>query len=54
MAQAGLDVSKLSPHSTRAAPVSAAYRASVNLDEILKKQLVGHQNVVLRNSTTSR
>ena len=36
MAQAGLDVSKFSPHSTRAASVSAAHRASVNLDDILK------------------
>ena len=36
MAKAGLDVSKFSPHSTRAASVSAAHRASVNLDDILK------------------
>ena len=36
MAQAGLDVSKFSPHSTRAASVSTAHRASINLDDILK------------------
>ena len=36
MAQAGLHVSEFSPHSTRAASVSAAHRASVNLDDILK------------------
>ena len=36
MAKAGLDVSKFSSHSTRAASVSAAHRASVNLDGILK------------------
>ena len=36
MAKAGLDVSKFSPHSTRAASVSAAHRASVILDDILK------------------
>ena len=36
MAQAGLDVSKFSPHSTRAASVSASHRASANLDDILK------------------
>ena len=36
MAKAGLDVSKSSPHSTRAASVSAAHRASVNIDDILK------------------
>ena len=36
MAQSGLDVAKFSPHSTRAASVSAAHRASVNLDDILK------------------
>lgn len=36
MTQAGLDVSEFSPHSTRAASVSAANRASLNLDDILK------------------
>ena len=36
MAQAGLDVSKFPPLSTRAASVSAAHKASVNLDDILK------------------
>ena len=36
MAKASLDVSKFSPHSTRAVSVSAAHRASVNLDDILK------------------
>ena len=36
MAKSGLDVSKFSPHGTRAASVSAAHRASVNLDDILK------------------
>ena len=36
MAQAGLDVSMFSPHSTREASVSAAHRATFNLDDILK------------------
>ena len=36
MALAGIDVTKYSEHSTRAASVSAANRASVNLDGILK------------------
>lgn len=36
MDQAGIDVSKCSPHSTRAASVLAASTASVNLDAILK------------------
>ena len=36
MAKAGLDVSKFSPHGTKAASVSAAHRASVNFDDILK------------------
>ena len=36
MAKASLDVSKFSPHSTRAVSVSAAHRASVNIDDILK------------------
>ena len=36
MALAGIDVTKYSAHSTRAASVSAANRASVNLDDILK------------------
>lgn len=36
MTQAGLDVSEFSPHSTRAASVSAANRACLKLDDILK------------------
>ena len=36
MTQASLDVPKFSPHSTGAASVSAAHRASLNLDDILK------------------
>lgn len=36
MALAGIDVTKYSAHSTRAASVSAASRASVNLDDILQ------------------
>ena len=36
MTQAGLDASKFSPHSTSAASVSVAHRASLNLDDILK------------------
>jgi len=36
MIQAGLDVSEFSPHSTRAASVSSANRASLKLDDILK------------------
>ena len=36
MAKAGLDISKFSPHGTKAASVSAAHRASVNFDNILK------------------
>ena len=35
-AKAGLDISKFSPHGTKAASVSAAHRASVNFDDILK------------------
>ena len=36
MALACIDVTKYSAHSTRAASVSAASRASVNLDDILQ------------------
>ena len=36
MSLAGIDVTKYSAHSTRAASVSAASRASVNLDDILQ------------------
>ena len=36
MSLAGIDVTKYSAHSTRAASVSAASRASVNLDDILR------------------
>lgn len=36
MAIAGIDATKYSAHSTRAASVSPAIRASVNLDEILQ------------------
>ena len=36
MTSAGIDVTKYSAHSTRAASVSAASRASVNLDDILQ------------------
>lgn len=36
MALAGIDVTKYSAHNTRAASVSAASRASVNLDDILQ------------------
>ena len=36
MALAGIDVTKYSAHSTRAASVSAASKASLNLDDILQ------------------
>ena len=36
VAKAGLDVSKFFPHGTKAVSVSAANRASVNFDDILK------------------
>ena len=36
MALAGIDVRKYSVHSTRAASVSAAKRASLNVDDILR------------------
>ena len=36
MALAGIDVTKYSAHGTRAASVSAARGASVNLDDILQ------------------
>ena len=52
LALAGIDITKYSAHSTRAASVLPASRANVNIDDILQLQ-AGRLNAVLLVFTTN-